>query len=509
MSNARFAPDGQTIVYAARWEGEPTSVYLTQLGSTESRTLLETADLFAVSSSGDLAVKFPYRGPETLSRMPLTGGAPRALLEGIEWGNADWAPDGKALAIVRSVRERQRLEYPVGTVLYETTNPMIVPRLSPAGDKIAFFERDGGWSLAVVDTKDRKKRALSTGWDEVRGGMPAWAPGGKEVWFTASEPGQREALWAVSLEGRRRLVTRVPGIPELYDISKTGRVLVGHHFLLNSLMFHAPGAAADRNLSWLADSRATDLSPDGRTLIIAEVYDGGGPTGSIYLRKTDGSPAIRLGEGTYARLSPDGSAVLATLPPAGQEPAQLRLLPTGAGETRTLVSQGYANISGARWMPDGKSMVVSASAPGHRDRLYLLEVASTKMKPLSPEGVTISNFAGPISPDGRQVIAFTEGKMVLWPTAGGSPAPIPGLLPGEVVVQFSPDSRSVYAYRPFGNMNEVSLVELGSGKRRLEKDPPADPSADVPALRLTPDGESYVYGLYRPISTVYVIDGLR
>ena len=120
-------------------------------------------------------------------------------------------------------------------------------------------------------------------------------------------------------------------------------------------------------------------------------------------------------------------------------------------------------------MPDGKSMVVSASAPGHRDRLYLLEVASTKMKPLSPEGVTISNFAGPISPDGRQVIAFTEGNMVLWPTAGGSPAPIPGLLPGEVVVQFSPDSRSVYAYRPFGNMNEVSLVELGSGKRRLWK----------------------------------------
>jgi hypothetical protein len=161
-------------------------------------------------------------------------------------------------------------------------------------------------------------------------------------------------------------------------------------------------------------------------------------------------------------------------------------------------------------MPDGRSVVVSASAPGHRDRLYLLEVATTKMNPLSPEGVTMSPFAGPISPDGRQVIALTGGKVVLWPTGGGSPAPVPGLLPGEVVVQFSEDGRSVYAYRPFGNVSEVWLVDLGSGKRRLWKRiQPADPSADMTALRMTPDGETYVYGMYRPLSTAYVIDGLR
>ena len=56
MTNARFMPDGQTIVYAAMWEGNPNRLFATRFDSAESRDLnLAVADLLAVSVKGDLA----------------------------------------------------------------------------------------------------------------------------------------------------------------------------------------------------------------------------------------------------------------------------------------------------------------------------------------------------------------------------------------------------------------------------------------------------------------------
>src|SRR5262249_30259720 len=54
---ARFAPDAETIVYAASWNGLPIRVFSTRIGSKESRDLgLPPADLLAISRSGELAL---------------------------------------------------------------------------------------------------------------------------------------------------------------------------------------------------------------------------------------------------------------------------------------------------------------------------------------------------------------------------------------------------------------------------------------------------------------------
>jgi predicted Ser/Thr protein kinase len=142
---ARFAPDGQTIVYSATWEGNPTEVFTTRPGGTASRSLgLAGADILAVSSSGEMAVlldsrqvrSWVYSG--TLARVGLAGGAPREILEEVQW--ADWAPNGESLAVVRDVGGRNRLEFPIGKVLYETVGWISHPRLSPKGDRIAFLD---------------------------------------------------------------------------------------------------------------------------------------------------------------------------------------------------------------------------------------------------------------------------------------------------------------------------------------------------------------------------------
>jgi len=124
LNNARFTPDGQTIVYGAVWAGEPRGLYAVRPESPESRSFDMEADILAVSRSGEMAVLMnpnsaavDASGSGTLARVPFAGGVPRPSVEGVFYAGADWSPDGKELAIVRNVEGKDRLEFPIGKVL--------------------------------------------------------------------------------------------------------------------------------------------------------------------------------------------------------------------------------------------------------------------------------------------------------------------------------------------------------------------------------------------------------
>ncbi len=233
IRSARFAPDGQTILYSASWQGSPVEIFAARQGTVESRTLgLGRAELLGVSSTGEMALSLgshpvgTWVNVGTLARAPLAGGAPRPVLEDVE--SADWSPDGTSLAVVRNVSGRERLEYPIGKVLYETSGGWIsYPRVSPKGDYVAFIDHsnqgDDGGSVAVVDLSGKKKK-LTRDWYGT-GGL-AWSSTGEEVWFTASELGVDHYLSAVSLAGKERLVARIPGTLVVFDIWHDGRVLL-------------------------------------------------------------------------------------------------------------------------------------------------------------------------------------------------------------------------------------------------------------------------------------------
>ncbi len=229
--SARFAPDGNTIVYGASWQGNPIQLFTTRPDYPDSRPLdLQAAALLAISPAGEVALAIRGRSGAhgvfvngVLARAPLTGGAPREILEDVRW--ADWDPNG-TLAVVHHVKGQSRLEYPIGKVLYETPGWISHIRFSPKGDKIAFLDHprwpDDRGLVAVTDLAG-KKETLSTGWDSEAG--LAWSPDGKEVWFTAGA-GTARALRAVALSGRQRTVLRVPGFLVLHDISQQGRALL-------------------------------------------------------------------------------------------------------------------------------------------------------------------------------------------------------------------------------------------------------------------------------------------
>ena len=513
---ARFAPDGDTILYAAAWNDKPIELFSTRPEGTESRALgMADSDLLAVSSSGELAVRLaprgtgPYSRSGTLARVMLSGGSPRAIEDDIQF--ADWTPDGKTLAVVRRVAGRDRLELPIGTVFYETAGWIGNPRISPKGDLIAFIDHpsiagDPG-AIAVVDHAGHKKE-LAGGFSSAQG--LAWSPDGNEVWFTATPAGSARALYGVSLAGKERVIARVPGILNLHDVSRNGQVLLARDNWRVGIIAVAPGSTKEQDLSWMDFSAIRDLSPDGKLMLFDESGEAGGALGAIYLRAMDGSSPVRLGDGTGCMISADGKWALTVPGQAGNN--QFILLPTGAGTPHTLTPNPVV-IQWANLLPNDHQILFAGNEQaGHALRIYLQDIPDGKPRPITPEGVGLTSFTRAVSPDGKFFLAVeADGTSSVRSVASGELKPIAGLQPAEIAFGWTSDSKSVYVYRSAMPV-KVFQIELASGQRRLwkELDPP-DP-AGINFIRtphISADGKSYAYNYNRILSDLYLADGLR
>jgi eukaryotic-like serine/threonine-protein kinase len=520
IRSARFAPDGQTILYSAAWQGNPTDVFTARPEAPESRSMgLNRTQLMAISGNAEMAVLLDEKAigawvsMGTLARAPLSGGAPREVLEQVQW--ADWSPDNSNFLVVRDLEGMNRLEYPIGKPLYETAGWIGHPRISPKGDVIAFADHpiqgDDSGLLSIVDLQGHKK-ALSDQWFTIQG--VAWSPDGKEIWFTASKSGTDRTLYATTLDGKQRIVARLPGALMLLDIAKDGRVLLVRATWRRELMGISAGESKERELSWLDYTYPADLSSDGKTLLFDEEGGGGalayskssGYTYAVYLRKTDGTPAVLLGEGGAVALSPDGKwAIVQTQ----DSPSRLRLLPTGAGEPRDL--PGDLNHSWARWFADGKRILFSANETGKGVRLYVYELATGKSQVISGEGVNGATFV--ISPDSQWVAATgPDHRGYLYPVSGGDPKVIPGFNPGEQPITWSADSRFLYIYQPGELPARVDKLDLQTGQRSLWKQlMPSDPAGveNIGPILMTPDAKTCVFGYHRMLADLYLVEGLK
>ena len=521
IRSARFAPDGQTILYSAAWQGGPLDVFTARPEAPEARSMgLNHTQLVSVSSASEMAVLLNSKAlgtwvsMGTLARAPLVGGAPREVLEQVQW--ADWSADGNSLAVVRDFGGRNRLEFPIGKALYETGGWIGHPRVSPQGDMIAFIDHpvqgDDRGTIAVIDLAGHKKN-LSEEWYTVQG--LAWSPNSKEVWFTASKSGVDRTLYAVALDGKERMVLRLPGALMLFDIWKDGRVLMMRASWRRELVGMVAGEAKQRDLSWLDYSYPAGLSADGKTLLFDEEGGGGslaysksgGLSYAVYIRKTDGSPAVLLGEGGALALSPDGRSVIAQ---TQDSPSQLRLLTTGAGEARDL-TKDTMNHTWARWFPDGKRILFSGNEPGQGVRLYVYELATGKSQAITPEGVDGNAFF--VSPDSQWVAGIgPDRKGYLYPVGGGEPRVIPGLNPGEQPITWTADGRSLYIYQPGELPASVNRLDIQTGQRTLWKQLlPSDPAGveTIGPILMTPDAQTCIFGYHRMLADLYLVEGLK
>jgi len=517
---ARFAANGRTVVYSAAFDGSISDLYSINSGSDdpESRCFgIPDANIHSLSSSGEIAIALHQRllrgyiKTGTLARTSLDSGAyPRELLEDVQ--EAEWSPDGASLAVVREVKGRSRLEYPIGTVLYETGGWISYPRFSPEGDLIAFIDHplqnDDRGSIAVVNI-NKRARLLTGEWISAQG--LAWAANGNEVWFTGTKKGNTRAIHATTLDGRERLIHQVAGALTLQDISVEGHVLLTRHNERTGIIGLAPKEEKERDLSWLDWSLARDLSADGKTLLFTEAGEGGGATYGVYLRKTDGSPAVRLGNGSAMALSPDGKWALTRLPVS---PSQMILLPTGAGEPKPLERAPLSYQQWAGWFPDGERIVFTANELNCGTRLFVQNIKGGAPYTITPdvEGIHLSS-PNLISPDGQSIAAIgPDRKIYIYGTEGKKAHVVAGSIAGAIPIRWSADGLSLYVYERGDSPTKIYLIELATGKKMLWKAlMPPYPAGATELLRilLTPDGKSYAYTYTRDLSDLYIATGLH
>ncbi len=508
VRGARFTPDGDTIVYSAAWDGQPSEVFVASRQSPEARPLgVADADILAVSRSTELAIllrRDRLTGLGTLARVPIAGGMPREIAENVL--QADWSPDGQQLAIIRFSRNNYRVEYPIGTVKYQTPHYIRDLRVSPDGTRVAFLEPHGGENDIVV-TGPKGVEPVARGWSHGATGL-AWSRDASQIWITGTSTAAPPSLWAVPLQGEPRLVNRLTGSMKLFDISAQGRVLLSNGMWRAALLYQPPGATAERDMSWLDWSVLADLSADGRSLLFNETREGGGSRSSIYLRRFDAPAPVHMGDGNGDAVSPDGKWVLS------HNGAKLVLLPTASGEPRELKIAGSFEL-GAQWLPDSRRLVVGGALPKGDYRLLLIDTLDETVLPLTPENIFGSAYRPfAVSPDSRFIAGMNhEEAIVVYPLDGsGTATAVPGVEKGEVPIQWSADGAALYVYRPTALPARVYKVTMADGTRELWKEfAPSDPAGvyRMSPVFMTPDAGAYAYNALRTTSDLYVAEGVH
>jgi hypothetical protein len=323
------------------------------------------------------------------------------------------------------------------------------------------------------------------------------------VWFSGGQPGADPALYAVTLSGAQRLVTQTGGMIVMQDVARDGRVLLSTVNSRLGILFTPPNGAA-RDLSWLDSSLIYELSNDAQSLVFVEVSNGQGRNSAIYLRKTDGSPAIQLGYGNRPALSPDGKWV-ACIHHEGER-SSLMLLPTGPGESKFPKIAGV-HFDGVEWFADNRRILFTGNLTGHETRTWMYDIDSNQSTPLTPEGTRGTR----VSPDGQWFVTVDPYKLLLSPVSGGNSKSVIDLAAGESVARWSGDGRYLFLQQREPTSIKITRLEVATHRRepwRVVKAP--EPGAEfLGPLALSADGKACAVSFQRDLANLFLVRGLK
>jgi Tol biopolymer transport system component len=508
IGKARFAPDGQTVIASASWDGEPWIVQSTRIDTRASTTLdLRDAGLESVSRSGELALT--VRGT-TLARVPIGQAGMREVLEGVKC--ADWMPDGTMVA-VRIDGPRTWLEYPLGHAIFEDPSGVLhCMRASPDGRFIAMVQQElagaGEEWLTIVDRNGqvavRSQRRPAVLQDSL-----AWTPDSREVWFTGNSGDSTfaAAIVGVSISGAERIVHRTIGSLRIEDIAPDGRALVAGDINRTEMRAVDTRTHIERDLTWMGHSEVHGISSDGMQVIFGDNNARTPNETGAFMRSTDGGPAVQVGDGFPTALSPDGKWVLIHQPTRND----LRVVPTGPGEGRTLNVSGLDRVMlQMNWTPDGQRVLFIGSEKGKPFQVFSLDPNAGEPTAVTPEG--IRNTKPIVSPDSSTLLAAdSKGTIRKYPINGkGSPAPLSGHVPGDVPLAWSADNASVWVLNRTGTPIRVFRIDLATGRRTPWYDvPSADRGANLLRVHLSADGRTLAYSVHKHLTDLYVAEGLK
>ena len=502
IESARFEPGTSNVVYSARWQGEGIRLFAVRSNSPESQPIgTDEAIVLSIARSQAAVLMSPRISSGltqgTLAVMPLGGGGARPLATRIR--AADFTSDGQ-LAALEDTGDTVRVHFPVGHVIYESKGGFFFAlRAAPRDNSLAVISPTG---LVILDAQGKPLRTIA---DQQVTGI-AWTPDGGELWYSrADAPGQSTIMAVKAGGGQPREVWRGAGMI-LADISAAGHVLMIAQDRRGGVLVQRPDSTVVTDLSWLDDSMAFDFSPDGSAIVFAEFGDAGG---SFYMRKLDGSPAIRLGAGNGMSWSPKGDAVL-----SWRDNNTNEIVPTGAGTTRTIAHPDVTSFFG--WFADDGRLLINGRIKDQPYRFFWLD-DSGATKPAGPDGIDHWIGQVPLSHDGRWLAAFPSGKngkggASIYPVAGGAPQLIAGLKNEEAIIRFTADDKSLLVFDRDRLPATIYKLDYRTGQRSIWRQlSPADPAgiSGIGTIVVSRDERVVAYNYTRVLGTAYLISGLK
>ncbi len=517
IDRALFQPDGAEFTYTAKLSGEPLQTFSGRIGDPQIRELplAPGARLTALSPSGELAIGISSDDlvgtlgqPMLLARAPSEGGPHREIADRIV--TADWAPDGSSMALVRRMDRADRVEYPIGHKLFESSDfqPSFI-RISRDGKLLAMegLRTDSSFH-GEVGTLDRSGRYTALYKSPV--GSPirkvplVWSPNGSEIWFGSLNSSNLGVLYAVSTSGRIRELASLPESAVIDDVDRSGRMLIALTDRRQDIAIL--NAAGRQSLPWLGGSDRVYLTGNGKTVVFNE--ESRPEFGrAIYSRSLDGRPAVKLSDGFPVAVSPSGRYVIAWR--ANADPSYI-VVPTGAGEEHPIQIPGYDLGPGApmAWLAGEKEIAAAAHLPGHDlRRLIVYNMDTGTVRPISSELNLQNSLVASV--DGHSLFGLVGETWMEFALPQGTPMPVKGIQPQESILSGASGGTDVYVGGQTQSGVRFTKLDPATGMRTFLRETPDAGLRGVLNADVSPDGQTIVYVNNTIRSTLYLVRGIR
>jgi tricorn protease len=347
----------------------------------------------AVSPDGKtVAFSAQYEGPTEVYTMPIDGGLPtRRTFDGESALVVGWTPDGKIMVQTShfsTLPNRQLL-----TIDPESGKTGLLP-LGQASDgcfddsgRVLYFTR---LPFQGSHTKRYKGGTAQTLWKYELGGKEA-AP------LTADYPGtSKTPMW---WKGRVYFASDRDGTMNLWSMGPEGKDLKQHTFL-KGWDVKSP-SLRDGRIAYQAgaDIHVFDIAADADRLVSITLTSDLDQERERWVKKA-------MDYLTSAHVAPGGDRIALTAR------GQVFVAPAEQGRLVQATSKRTVRYRDARFMPDGKSLLVLSDETGELEFWRVPANGVGRPEPLT-QGGTVFRFEGLPSPDGKW-IAFDDKDQKLW-----------------------------------------------------------------------------------------------
>jgi Tol biopolymer transport system component len=414
-----LSPDGERVAYVGAGTGAAavTKIWLRRLGALVATALPGTEEGYNPSFSPDgRRLAFVSGNPRTVKAIPLAGGPAISLTDSlVDRGGLAWGYDGyiyydghlqgDGIARVSENGGVPEIVSRPDSARGEFFHNGPAPLPNGRGVIIAIVRQTTNpeaTEVGVVDLRTGKHKSLTRG----VGGI--YSPTGHLLYVTADGTLMAAPFDQDRLELTGEGVALTSGV-SVRAVSRVDLSLGGGNLVYSSgsgemstreLVWTARnGAATPIDPDWTANMGNPRLSPDGRRLTVTVAQ---GSDVDVWVKQLDRGPVLKLSQngGQSATWSPDGRSVVYVVPSRGI----LRVPADGSALPATLKPAGRQRIQSAAVSPDGQWLVYGLGLNLYMARIsgdtVPREIAATQAIELSPA----------VSPDGRW-IAYTSDEL--------------------------------------------------------------------------------------------------